>query len=123
MNRRLAVGSVLVLGFMLMPVAYAQPSTNVQTEVNALLDLVGAAGCEFYRNGTWTNSKTAQAHLRKKYTYLLENDLINSTEDFIEKEATKSSISGQPYEVRCDDGVRKTSKQWLLDELAHLRTF
>jgi hypothetical protein len=117
------VGSVLVLGFMLMPVAHTQPSINVQTEVNALLDFVGAAGCEFYRNGIWTNSKTAQAHLRKKYIYLLENDLINSTEDFIEKAGTKSSLSGLPYEVSCNGGDRKSSKQWLLDELAHLRRF
>jgi hypothetical protein len=117
------MGLVLVLGFMLMPVAHAQPSINVQSEVNALFDFLGGSGCKFYRNGAWTDSKTAQAHLRKKYIYLLENELINSTEDFIEKAATKSSLSGQPYEVKCDDGVRKTSKQWLVEELAHLRAF
>jgi hypothetical protein len=53
-------------------------------------------------------------HLRKKYKYLLENDLINSTEDFIEKAATKSNLSDQPYEVRGKAGARYqvTSGYW-----------
>jgi hypothetical protein len=87
------------------------------------LTLSAAPGCEFYRNGSWTDSKTAQTHLRNKYKYLLENDLINSAEDFIEKAATKSNRSDQPYEVRCKGGARVSSNQWLLDELAQLRTF
>jgi len=112
-----------MLELLLVPVAHAEPPTTVQIEVNFLLDYVESSGCEFYRNGTWHDSKSAQVHLRDKYKYLVAKDLVNTTEDFIEKAATESSFSGQPYNVRCNGGTTVTSKQWLRDELARFRTF
>jgi hypothetical protein len=88
-----------------------------------LLGYIEGSGCEFYRNGTWHDSKTAQAHLRDKYKYLVARNLINTTEDFIELAATESSFSSQPYEVRCNRGATVTTNQWLRDELARFRTF
>ena len=123
MNIRLTMGSVLMLGFLLVPVARAEPPTNVQIEVNFLLGYLEGSGCEFYRNGTWHDSKAAQAHLRDKYKYLAARNLFNTTEDFIEMAATKSSFSGQPYKVRCNGGATVTSNQWLRDELARFRTY
>ncbi len=123
MNIRLTMGSVLMLGLLLVPVARAEPPTNVQIEVNFLLGYLEGSGCEFYRNGTWHDSKAAQAHLRDKYKYLMTTNLINNTEDFIEKAATKSSFSGQPYKVRCNGDATVTSNQWLRDELARFRMF
>ena len=99
------------------------PPATVQAEVNFLLGYVEGSGCAFYRNGTWHDSKAAQAHLRDKYKYLVANNLINTTEEFIERAATESSFSGQPYEVSCNGGATVTSKQWLSDELARFRTF
>jgi hypothetical protein len=95
----------------------------VQIEVNFLLGYVEGSGCEFYRNGTWYDSKTAQSHLRDKYKYLVARNLINTTEEFIERAATESSLSGKPYEVRCNGGAAVTSKQWLRKELARFRTY
>ena len=123
MNRRLTMGSVLMLGLLLAPVAHAEPPTKVQIEINFLLGYIDGSGCEFYRNGTWNDSKTAQGHLRDKYKYLVARNMINTTEDFIEMAATESSISGQPYEVRCQGGATVTSNQWLRAELARFRTF
>ena len=122
MNIRLTIGLILMLGLLVVPVARAEPPTTVQTEVNFLLGYVEVSGCEFYRNGTWHDSKTAQAHLRDKYQYLAATNRIATTEDFIEKAATKSSFSGQPYEVRCNGGAIVPSNQWLSVELARLRT-
>jgi len=117
------MGSVLILGLLLVPVAHAEPPTSVQIEVNFLLDYIEGSGCEFYRNGTWHDSKTAQAHLRDKYKYLVARNLVNTTEEFIERAATKSSFSDQPYEVRCNGGTMVTNNQWLREELARFRTF
>ena len=117
------MGSVLMLGLLLVPVARAEPPTNVQIEVNFLLGYLEGSGCEFYRNGTWHDSKAAQAHLRDKYEYLTARNLFNTTEDFIEMAATKSSFSGQPYKVRCNGGATVTSNQWLRDVLASFRTY
>jgi hypothetical protein len=123
MNVQLKMGSVLMLGLLSAPVARAEPATKVQTEVNFLLGFVEGSGCEFYRNGTWHDSKAAEAHLRDKYKYLVASNLINTTEEFIERAATESSFSGKPYEVRCNGGATITSNQWLRKELARIRTF
>jgi hypothetical protein len=123
MNMRLTMASALMLGLLLVPIARAEPPASVQMEVNFLLGYIEGSGCEFYRNGTWHDSKTAQAHLRDKYKYLMTRNLINTTEDFIDWAATESSFSGQPYEVRCNGGATVTSNQWLRDELARFRTF
>jgi hypothetical protein len=122
MNIRWTMGSVLMLGLLLAPVARAEPPTKVQTEVNFLLGYVEGSGCEFYRNGTWYDSRAAQEHLRDKYNYLVAANLISTTEDFIERAATESSFSGQSYEVRCH-GATVKSNRWLRDELARVRTF
>ena len=123
MNRRLRMGSALMLGLVLVPVVCAAPPTSVQIEVNFLLGYVEGSGCEFYRNGAWYDSKAAQAHLRGKYNHLAAANLIDSTEDFIERAATASSLSGQPYSVKCNGGATATSRQWLRDELARFRLF
>lgn len=117
---RLIMASVLMLGLLSVPVTRAEAPSSVQIEVNLLLAYVEGSGCEFFRNGTWHDSKTAQGHLRDKYNYLMARDLINSTEDFIEKAATKSSLTGQAYEAKCH-GATVTSSQWLRGELARLR--
>lgn len=122
MNMRLTMGSVLMLGLLLLPLARAEPPTSVQIEVNFLLGYVEGSGCSFYRNGTWYDSKTAEVHLRKKYKYLMARNLIHTAEEFIERAATESSFTGQPYETKCNGGAPLTSSQWLRDELAKFRT-
>jgi Family of unknown function (DUF5329) len=115
------LGSLLALA--LVTVASAAPPAIAQTEINYLLGFVVSSGCQFYRNGSWYDSKKAQAHLRDKYQMLAAADQINTAEDFIEKAATKSSLSGRPYEVRCGGGETVTSNQWLRDALARYRTY
>jgi hypothetical protein len=90
-------------------------------EINYLLGFVENSGCKFYRNGSWYDSKTAEAHLRYKYEMLAAGDQINTAEDFIEKAATKSSLSAQPYQVRCSGDEAVASNQWLRDVLARYR--
>jgi len=110
-----------VLGLALLTVASAAPPAIAQTEINYLLGFVESSGCEFYRNGSWYDSKRAQAHLRDKYQMLAASDQINTAEDFIEKAATKSSLSGRPYQIRCGGGEAVTSNQWLRDVLTRYR--
>lgn len=120
---RPTAGAILMLGLLLVPVARAEPPTNVQVQVNFLLGYVEGSRCEFYRNGSWYDSKAAQEHLRDKYNYLTSANAIHTAEDFIAGAATVSSISGQPYEVRCNGGATVSSSQWLREELARFRTF
>src|SRR5450756_1240862 len=106
------MGSVLMLGLLMASVVRAEPPANVQMEVNFLLSDVEASGCEYYRNGTWHDSKAAQAHLRDKYRYLVARNLISSTEDFIGRAATQSSFSGQAYVVRCKGRAAVATGPW-----------
>jgi hypothetical protein len=115
--------ALLMPAWLCSPLAQAAPTTGVQVEIGFLLGYVEGSGCEFYRNGTWSSSQAAQAHLRDKYKYLVARGLIDSTEQFIERAATQSSLSGQAYRVRCHGGPTLTSGQWLHDELARLRTY
>ena len=111
----------LVLALALLPVARAGPAAIAQTEINYLLGFIETSGCEFYRNGSWYDSKKAQAHLRYKYQMLAAKDQIKTAEDFIAKAATQSSLSGRPYQVRCSGGQAVASSQWLREVLARYR--
>jgi hypothetical protein len=93
-------------------IARAQPP-NVQAEIEYLLQHIETSGCAFYRNGSWYDGASARAHLRTKYDYLAKRQLISTAEDFIDKAATKSSISGKPYKIRCADNVEVESGPWL----------
>jgi len=119
-GRRSAV-LALMLGLAPLTVARSDPPAIAQAEISYLLGFVQDCGCEFYRNGRWYNSKNAQAHLRYKYERLAASDKINTAEDFIEKAATQSSLSGRPYAVRCGSGEVMSSNQWLRDTLARYR--
>jgi hypothetical protein len=122
MKTRSIIGLVLTSGLLHGTIARADPPPSVQAEVNSLLAQIDKSGCQFYRNGSWYGPTAAQTHLRDKYDYLLQRNLIDTTEQFIERAATKSSFSGEQYQVRCNDGVAVKSSQWLHDELGKLRS-
>lgn len=106
------------LGLVIAPVARAEPPAIVLQEIHYLIRYIGDSGCEFKRNGTWSDAKAAEAHVRSKYEFLAKLSLIDTTKDFIDKAATQSSMSGQAYEVRCGGDLPVPSSLWLSNELA-----
>jgi hypothetical protein len=46
---------------------------------------------------------------------------LQTAEQFIEKAASASSVSGQPYLVKCGSSAPVESKVWLSEELRNLR--
>ncbi len=121
MNRRIAAGLGLAWCFMLLATAMAEPPVNVQAEVSYLLEHVEKSGCEFYRNGTWYDSKRASAHLDDKYRYLASKGQINTTEEFIERAATASSSSGTRYQIKCGGNAAVDCNLWMREALAAYR--
>jgi len=121
MNTRPSAVLIWVLGFALLPSARAEPPPIAQAEIHYLLESVENSGCEFYRNGAWYDSKKARAHLQSKYEILSASGRINTAEDFIENAATRSSVSGRPYQVRCAGTGVVTSNQWLRNALERYR--
>ncbi|MBB4863372.1 hypothetical protein HNP46_002219 [Pseudomonas nitritireducens] len=93
---------------------------KAQQEVGQLLTFIGQSDCVFIRNGSEYPASEARAHLQKKLDYLEKKDLVSSAEDFIERAASKSSMSGRRYEVNCPAG-KQDAGAWLNDELKRLR--
>ena len=90
-------------------------------EIGYLLGHLERSRCVVYRNGRWYNASEARAHLEKKYRDILDRGLVTTTEDFINRAATVSSMSGKPYQVKCDAREQISSAEWLTTELQQLR--
>lgn len=118
LNIRVAIAFYLAACLLFFSLAMAAPPAAVQAEVGYLLQHMEESGCEFYRNGSWYDGKRARSHLSDKYQYLVARDQVDTTEEFIERAATKSSITGIPYRIRCEGGEPIDSNRWLLDALA-----
>jgi hypothetical protein len=99
--------------------AEANPTTR--REVGQLLDFVAQSNCQFNRNGSWYDAKKARVHLQEKYDYLDQRDKVPTAEAFIDLAATKSSMSGKAYQVRCGTAPVMSSATWLSTELKRLR--
>jgi hypothetical protein len=88
-----------------------------QAKVEHLLAYVaGLKGGAFIRNGQEYDSKRASEHLRMKYEKA--GDRLKDARDFVEKCASKSLTSGEPYKIRFADGTVRPSRDVLLEELA-----
>ena len=94
---------------------------NAEKEIFHLFDYLEKSNCEFNRNGTWYVSQEAVTHLKRKYQWLLKKGLINSAEQFIDRAASRSSMSGEPYLVRCGGSKPIDSSNWFTDELKIFR--
>ena len=101
-------------------ISVTAPAATMESEVPQLLARMEASGCEFYRNGSWASGASARAHLERKYRAMLDRKLIATTEEFIERGATRSSMSGAAYRVRCA-GAEVESAAWFAQELRRLR--
>lgn len=120
--RRLVVqGALLALLPGALPLHAAPLPAAARGEIEGMLARLATSGCQFKRNGSWHSAVEAQAHLRRKLEHLLERDAVASTEQFIERAASKSSISGQAYQVKCGSRGPVPSSTWLRAELQALR--
>ncbi|MBU0961142.1 MAG: DUF5329 domain-containing protein, partial [Proteobacteria bacterium] len=66
-------------------------------EINYLLSYLSDSGCTFIRNGNEHQAQEAREHLEMKYNHA--KGRIKTAEDFIDKIASKSSLSRRQYEV------------------------
>lgn len=101
--------------------ATAAPSPQAQREIQGLMDGLSGSQCEFQRNGKWHGRTEARAHLQRKYDYLLKRGLVDTAEQFIERAASQSSLSGRPYQVRCPGQPVQPASVWFKLKLDALR--
>jgi hypothetical protein len=106
---------------MLIASAFADSAEQGLAEIEHLLTYLRGSDCQFYRNGRWYGPEQAEAHLRRKYTYYLEHTDVPTAEEFMAEAATRSSVTGIAYQVRCDELI-EPSDIWFLTELYSYRT-
>lgn len=98
----------------------AAAQDRAEAEIQGLIEAVQVSGCEFERNGKRYDSLEAADHMRLKYRR--GKRYAKTVEQFIDRLASKSSISGRPYVIICADSGEHTAKQWLEIELAAQRS-
>jgi len=101
--------------------AAAPLAPSARAEIDALMSRLVASACEFNRNGTWHTAAEAKSHLLSKLKVLEDRGGVQSTEQFIELAASNSSLSGQPYLVRCGNDAAVRSGTWLRSQLQDIR--
>ena len=120
--KRLAVIALAIIVLSHWRPAPAAPPAFAVDEINYLLGFIERSGCKFYRNGSWYDSHRAQSHLRDKYDYLAARGRIKTADDFIEQAATRSSMSGEEYQIQCEAGPVVPSNRWLRTALSGYRS-
>jgi hypothetical protein len=111
----------IIVNFWCLLAVAAPTSAPVRTEIDALLLSLQSSGCQFNRNGSWYSGAEARDHLLRKLGYIEGRNTLQSTEQFIELAASRSSSSGQVYQVRCDGQAPVASQVWLTRQLATIR--
>ena len=96
-----------------------QGQTRVDEEVRLLIDSVAQSGCTFERNGKSYEAGDAADHLTLKFKR--GKKYAKNSENFIDRLASKSSLSGKPYHIACPGQEKMTSGDWLHQKLTSLR--
>lgn len=111
----------LALAFSASLAAAAPTTAPIRAEIDALLSALASSGCQFERNGSWYTGAEAKDHILRKLDYIERRSTLQSTEQFIDLAAAKSSSSGKPYHVKCGAAAAVESRQWLTYQLAVVR--
>ena len=117
MRKWVGHGLIILMTFMVPCMAAANPD-NTDLEIQHLMAYIAGAECRFIRNGKEYGPEEARKHIQKKYEYA--RNRIKTAEDFIQTVASKSSMSGKPYKVRCNDQTMLCA-DWLDAELKRFR--
>jgi hypothetical protein len=108
--------AVALLACLLPPGARAD---DIPAEIEYLLTTIGSSDCTFIRNGKRHDAQDAEAHLRMKYRR--GKRYAPTSEKFIERLASSSSLSKKPYYIECESEERMAFGQWLMRRLIELR--
>ncbi len=100
---------LLALGFLSVTASARDEVANREIEV--VLSAISHSNAQFIRNGTAYAAPEAIAHLRMKLNYAGER--VKTAEDFIDGIASKSSLSGQPYQIKNSNGLSEPSGPWM----------
>jgi hypothetical protein len=96
-------------------VPHMTEAAKIQALIGSIEHLPGAV---FIRNGSEYDGAKAAAHLRDKLDYA--GSKIKTAEQFIDKLASSSSMTGKPYKIRFADGHTVDSSVYFHEQLRKL---
>mgnify|MGYP001073101015 CR=1 FL=1 len=100
--------------------AQATPSAAEEKLIDTLIQRVSKMNAMvFLRNGNEYNAADAAKHMQAKYDYFKKE--LATAEDFIERCASRSEMTGQAYKVKLNDGAVRDANEFLNSELRALR--
>ena len=99
--------------------APALADATTDAEIEYILTTVGQSECVFVRNGSEHSASDAEIHLRLKYRKGAR--YVDSSEDFIDRLASGSSWTKQPYQIRCPGRPETKASPWLHSMLRDYR--
>ena len=117
MTLRILLAAAALAALLAAP-AQAAPDARAQREIDHLLAFVASSECRFVRGGVEHEAREARDHLARKLD--VARPLIGSADAFVDHVASGSSLTGEPYRVRCGER-ESTAKAWLAGELARYR--
>jgi len=115
----LLLALILAAGPALADPALADPAGPAAAEIDHLIAFIGRSTCVFVRNGDDYDGAAAAAHIGEKYAYYRAD--ITTAADFIDLAASRSALTGRPYQVRCLGADAMPARDWLLLELEAYR--
>lgn len=110
---------ILLAGVLAFALPVAADEAAAEAEIEYLIDEIGASGCTFIRNGKRHDAQDAESHIRMKYRRASRH--AKTAEMFIERLASKSSMSRKPYLMDCPGTDVVPSGDWLTAKLAEYR--
>ena len=100
--------------------AHATPSATEEKLIDTLIQRVSKmSAMVFMRNGSEYNAADAAKHMQAKYDHF-KKELVTA-EDFIERCASRSEMTGQAYKVKLNNGTVRDANEFLNSELRTLR--
>ena len=100
--------------------AHATPSATEEKLIDTLIQRVSKmSAMVFMRNGNEYNAADAAKHMQAKYDYF-KKELVTA-EDFIERCASRSEMTGQAYKVKLNNGTVRDANEFLNGELRSMR--
>lgn len=112
-----ALAAVVFVIFSIQPAA-ALDDQSLKICEALIEDLKKQDHLSFVRNGRSYTASRAASHLARKLDYL--KDDLQSVEQFISEAASKSSLTGIPYEVIFEDGSSMAAGEFLRARLETL---
>ncbi len=99
----------------------AKPAADLAAEkqkIETLIKTVAASDVRFIRNGEEHGPVEAAEHLHSKWQRAEEE--VKTLNDFIEHIASRSSASGQPYQIKLKNGEIVPAKTWMQEQAKNL---